>query len=440
MSRAIRHLPKNDRSLGWSAILPKRQPRPSLKGDLTADIVVIGAGFAGLGAARRLAELNPGLDIALIEADQVGENASGRNSGFGIDLPHNTGSSMEELAKGRAYLRLSRAGIAALRDTVAQHNIACDWSEDGKFHTASSERGRKEVLVPTTEELERLGETYTWFDREACAARLGTGHFAAAVHTPGTVLLNPSALCRGLADALPANVRLYENSPVTEADFGPVITLKTPEGSLRAGKAIIAVNGFAMRFGFWKGRLLNFAAHASLSRVLSEEEQARIGNIAPWGTTPANAFAGVTLRYTNDRRILVRQNIHFQPSMQVSPGLQARVRQGHQQLFDRLFPALQGVTMEHTWTGFICLSRNGAPGFGQVGPNIWSAVCQNAVGVTKGTMSGRMAATMALGAEDPLLADMIGLGQPNAVPPRPFLDIGVRAKFAWEIYNNRHEA
>ena len=436
----IHHLPKNDRSLGWSAVLPPRQPKPALQGETSADIVVIGGGFAGLGAARRLAEINPGLDIVLVEADLCGENASGRNSGFAIDLPHNVGSSMEELAKGHAYMRLARGGIAALQDSVTRHNIACDWSFDGKYHTASSDRGRAEVLVPTTEELDRLGEAYSWLSREECEARFGTAHFAAAVHTPGTVLLNPSALVRGLADNLPANVRLFENSPVVEADFGSTIRLKTPQGSLRAAKAIIAVNGFAMRFGFWKGKLLNFAAHASITRPLTSEEQARIGDIAPYGTTPANAFAGITMRYTNDRRILIRQNIHFQPSMHAGEALRARVREGHQKLFDTRFPKLRGVTMEHTWTGFICLSRNGAPGFGQVAPNIWSAVCQNAVGVAKGTISGRMAATMALGQEDPLLSDMISLGQPNALPPRPFLDIGVRARFAWEIYNNRHEA
>lgn len=439
MSR-ITHFPKNDRTLGWSAVLPARQPKAALKGDITADVVVIGGGFAGLGAARRLAELDPSLHVVVVEADLCGEGASGRNSGFAIDLPHNVGSSLEELAKGRAYLRLSRGGIASLRETVERHGIQCDWSEDGKFHTASSDRGRREVLEPTTQELDRLGEEYRWLDRAECEARLGTPHFAAAVHTPGTVLLNPSALNRGLADSLPASVTLYENTPVTEADFGPTVTLKTPQGSIRAGKAIIAVNGFAMRFGFWKGKLLNFAAHASLSRVLTAEEQARIGNIAPWGSTPANAFAGITMRYTNDRRILIRQNIHFQPSMQVSAALQEKVRREHQRLFDIRFPRLRGVTMEHTWTGFICLSRNGSPGFGQVAPNVWSAVCQNAVGVTKGTISGRMAATMALGMDDPLLGDMIGLGQPNAVPPRPFLDIGVRARFAWEIHQNRHEA
>lgn len=49
-----------------------------------------------------------------------------------------------------------------------------------------------------------------------------------------------------------------------EADFGSTITLKTPNGLVCAAKAILAVNGFAMRFGFWKGKLLNFA-HASLT-------------------------------------------------------------------------------------------------------------------------------------------------------------------------------
>lgn len=436
----INHLPKDDHSNGWSAILPSRQARPELMGDGTADVVVIGAGFAGLSAARRLGELRPNAKIVVIDAQQLGENASGRNSGFAIDLPHNVGSSLEELAKGSAYLRLSRAGIATLRDSIYRFGIDCAWSEDGKYHTATSNRGAEEVLKPTVEELNRLGEPYEWLDREETAKRLGTRHFAASVFTPGTVLLNPAALNRGLGDNLPENVALYENCPVLEADFGSSITLRTAKGSVRAPKAILAVNGMAMQFGFWKGKLLNFAAHASLSRQLSEAEQNALGNIAPWGSTPANAFAGITMRYTNDRRILIRQNIHFCPRMRQSDERRSRIRTEHQRLFDQRFPMLRGVQMEHTWTGYICLSRNGAPGFGRVAPNVWSAVCQNAVGIAKGTISGRLAAEMALGEDDPLIADMISLGMPTSVPPRPFLDIGVRARFAYEIYRNRHEA
>ena len=92
------------------------------------------------------------------------------------------------------------------------------------------------------------------------------------------------------------------------------------------------------------------------------------------------------------------------------------------------------------WSGMTCLSQNGSPGFGQIAPNVWSAVCQNAVGVTKGTIGGVLAADMATGTENPLIADMQNLGVPNAVPPRPFLDVGVRTRFLWEHWSNRHEA
>lgn len=439
MSR-ITLLPKDDKTNGWSAVLPPRSPRPKLIADETADFVVIGAGFAGLGAARRLGELRPDARVVVLDGQQLGEGASGRNSGFAIDLPHNVGSSLEELAKGNAYMRLARAGIAALHDSVKRHGIDCDWHAAGKYHTATSAQGARDVLRPTVAELEQLGEAYEWLDAEQTAQRLGTHHFSASVYTPGTVLLNPAALNRGLGENLPENVTLYENSPILDADFGEMITLRSAEGSIRAPKAVLAVNGLAMRFGFWQGKLLNFAAHASITRQLTEAEQASIGNIAPWGSTPANAFAGITMRYTNDRRILIRQNIHFCPSLRQSDARRQRIRADHQRLFDERFPRLRGVTMEHTWTGFICLSRNGAPGFSKVAPNVWSAVCQNAVGVAKGTISGRLAATMAAGEDDPLISDMLSLGSPTSLPPRPFLDLGVRGRFAYELFANRHEA
>jgi len=98
------------------------------------------------------------------------------------------------------------------------------------------------------------------------------------------------------------------------------------------------------------------------------------------------------------------------------------------------------VDLEFTWTGYICLSENGSPGFGKVADNVYAAVCQNAVGVTKGTIGGMLAADMASGQDNELIGYMESLGQPNKVPPRPFLDIGVRSKFAWELWKARSEA
>ncbi|MGE4248783.1 MAG: NAD(P)/FAD-dependent oxidoreductase [Parvibaculaceae bacterium] len=436
----ITHLPQEDRTNGWSAVLPVRQPAPALDRTVAADWVVVGAGYAGLAAARRLSENRPGDSIVLIDAHEVGENASGRNSGFAIDLPHNTGSAHTELDGAHRFMRLARAAIDYLETAVLRHGIACDWSKAGKFHAAVSAVGVKTILEPFARELEVLKEPATWIDRAALAARLGSPHFAAAVYTPGCILMNPAALTRGLAASLPGNVALFERSPVVEADLTrDAVTLKTPKGEIRAPKMILAINGYAPAFGFFAGRLLPFAAHASLTRPLDDTEQARLGSIAEWGLTPANAFAGITMRYTRDRRILIRQNIHYCPSMRQSDERRRQIAEDHQKLFHARFPGLPKVTIAHTWTGFVCLSRNGAPGFGQMAPNIWTAVCCNAVGVTKGTIAGLLAADLAAGRDNPLIADMLALGQPNALPMRPLLDIGVAARLAWELWQARAE-
>jgi glycine/D-amino acid oxidase-like deaminating enzyme len=75
-----------------------------------------------------------------------------------------------------------------------------------------------------------------------------------------------------------------------------------------------------------------------------------------------------------------------------------------------------------------------------VAANVWAAVCQNAVGVTKGTISGLLAADMACGIDNELIADMESLGTPAPLPPRPFLDAGVHVRTRWDLWRARHEA
>ncbi len=436
----IGRLPQDDKTNGWSAILPARRPHDALTGDRSADWVVLGGGYAGLAAARRLAENRPDEKIVLVDAGQAGENASGRNSGFGIDLPHNVGSSLDELEGSHRFMRLARMAIDHLEGVVEANGIECDWSRAGKYHTAVSPKGTRAVLEPFRKELEALGEPYEWIEGERLGKVLGSPHFTAAVYTPGCVLMNPAALTRGLADSLPENVTVHENSPVIEAEFRNGVQLTTPKGSVRAPKMIMAANGFTEQFGFHRRKFLHLIAHASLTRPLTEAERAVYGVEKAWGLTPANAFAGITMRYTQDHRILIRHGLSYRPSQRLHPGEHDAVRRRHKALFDQRFPGLEGVEVEYTWSGFVCLSRNGAPAFGQIAPGIWSAVCQNAVGVTKGTFGGILAADLATGRDNPLIADMQSLGEPDLLPPRPFLDLGVRARFQWELWTNRHEA
>jgi len=436
----INRLPCDDKTNGWSAVLAERQAKPELAGDQHADWIVLGAGYAGLAAARRLAENCPQDIIAVVDAGSAGENASGRNSGFAIDLPHNVGSSLDELEGSHRFMRLARFAIDHLGDLVERHEIECDWSKDGKYHTAVSARGVREVLEPFAKELEALGEPFEWVRKPDLSEKLGTEHFTAAIYTPGGALMNPAALTRGLADNLPENVTLFENSPVTEAIFENGVHLKTRGGSIRAPKMILAANGFSEQFGFFKRKFFALSAQASLTRPLTDAEQKAYGVEKPWGLTPANAFAGITMRYTNDRRILIRQGLDYCPSQRVTETERLEAQRRHKRLFDERFPTLPDVEMEHSWSGIVCLSRNSAPGFGKIASNVWSAVCQNAVGVTKGTFGGILAADMATGRDNPLIEDMLSLGEPVTLPMRPFLDVGIRARFKWELWANRHEA
>lgn len=436
----IRVLPENDATNGWSAVLPPRRPKPALSGEIAADWAVIGAGYAGLAAARRLAEQRPDDRIVVLEAGTAGEGAQGRNAGFAIDLPHNLSASFAELENAERHKRLNRAAIAHLQDVVERHGIACDWRRDGRYHAVVSQRSAEAVLRPLAAELARSGEPHAWLDRQALADAIGSDYYAAAVFTPGGVLVNPAALSRGLADALPANATLYETTPVQSFEPGAPTRLTTPGGRVNARRVILAVNGFADRFGFFKHRLLSFAAHASLTRPLTEDEQRRLGGKPHWGLTPANAFSGVTMRRTVDNRILIRQNVRFRPGLRASDDERRGVAEEHKRLFDRRYPNLPEVTIGHTWTGFICLSRNSAPGFGEVAPNIFASVCQNAVGIAKGTIGGLLLADKALGVANPLIADIEAVSGPAWLPPRPALDIGVRSRFAFELWRARDEA
>lgn len=407
-----------------------RAPSACLEEDITADWLVVGAGYTELAAARRLAENRPDEHIVVLEAGVCGENALGRNSGFASDVPHMDSLDPVKVAADLAYIRLSRAGLDSLKEQVNKFGFDCDWQSDGKYETAITDQGCKDNLVPYAKALEASDENHRWLDAEELRTVLGTDHFKHALYTPGCVLMNPAALTRGLADTLPDNVRLYENSPITSIEYVNGVHATTKGGAVRASRMILAANGFSDQFGFAKRNFIHFAAHASLSRPLSDTEMLEYGVEQPWGLTPINSLRAATMRFTPDRRILIRQQVDMCTSRSVTQKRQEAVSQQHKRLFDSRFPMLPDVTMEHTWTGFICLSRNDTPAWGKRESAVWLAACHNGMGVAIGTVSGTLIADLATDRDNPLIDDMKSLGTPSYVPPGMFREIGVRAAMA----------
>lgn len=440
MSVRIGRLPVDDQSNGWSALLPPRRANAAVQGELVFDWVVVGAGYAGVAAARQLARLQPNASIALVEAGVVGENASGRNSGFAIDLPHAPGTSEHWTEQGRRAIRVGRFALDELDHLVKAHGIDCGWEKRGRYHVAVTEEVAKHSLATYEANLKAWQEPYRWIDRSELREALGTAYYGAAIHTPGTYLVNPASLIRGLADSLPPQVRLFENSPVIEADIrGRTPGVRTPHGRIRASALILTVNAFSQSFGVYRARQIPILLFASLTPALSDEQLGQLGSESTWGVTPAHGMAGPTLRLTRERRLMIRQGFEYSPSLRTTDARRAKARETNLALLCRRFPQLGPIELEHFWAGWLAVSHNHAPAFGRVGPHSYAASCCNGSGIVRHTAAGVFIADLALGQDHSLIADFLSQGTASYIPPRPLRDIGVSVALSYGVWTGRGE-
>ncbi|WP_061148579.1 NAD(P)/FAD-dependent oxidoreductase [Caballeronia arvi] len=429
--RRVEHLPADDKACGWFHLSRKRQVTAPHSGKTSARWVVVGAGLTGLAAARRIALHYPDEQVILLEAQEVGYGSSGRNSGFAIDLPHDIGAPdyIGDLATAKMNLKLNKAAQEIIRKLVAEHNIDCDLRPVGKYQAAVEPRGIA-VLNAYRRGLETLGEESEVISEADLPARIGTSYYKKGLFTPGTILLQPASLVKGLADSLPENVTLHEYTPVSSVDYGSRITLKHEHGEIVADKLLLTNNAFASSFGFLKARLLPVFTYASMTRVLTEEEQARLGGMPAWGIIPADPF-GSTLRRTPDNRLLIRNSFSFNPGGRSNEGFLNRVAHRHRESFDRRFPMLPNVELEYTWGGAMCLSRNHRAHFGQLAPNVYGALCCGGLGITRGTITGTLLADWLAGQRNELIEFLLSSPGPNLNPPQPFLSVGANLNLMW---------
>jgi glycine/D-amino acid oxidase-like deaminating enzyme len=421
-------LPTSDRSNGWLEILPPLSEPTVLTGDVVCDYLVIGGGYSGLATARRLAELDPSASIVLVDGDRIGNNAAGRSSGFAIDHAHNLRAKSFADAKKAAQdaIALNRAGLDWLGATIERENIDCQWVQEGKYHAAATDRGER-MLGQFAESLEAIDEDHTILRADECADVFGTTFWRKAIHAPHSYLVQPAAMVRGLADTMPENVAVYENSMVTDVEYGEheaAHTVRTERGSVAAPTLILATNGFTEGFGFLQKQLIPLITWGSITRELTDEESERIGGALSYGIIAAHP-AGTSVRRvtTPNNRIVVRNIFSFSKRSDFV-GRKQWAAKTHRTSFENRWPVLSDVPFEHSWGGALSLSRNGEPVFGELRPNVYGTVVHNGVGIARGTISGKLLAEMILGEDSEQLRQMQAKGRPNR--NLPFQDLGVR--------------
>ena len=153
---------------GWYAILEEPEPADVLEKDINADWLVIGGGFAGLAAARRLLQLRKKERIVVLDSIRIGQGSSGRNSGFMIDLPHDisTDSYVGAVERDIKQTRKNRYALSFATEAAEEYGFTQEvFNPCGKINAAASKSGEKHNLEYMGH-LKDMGEDSTWLDEE----------------------------------------------------------------------------------------------------------------------------------------------------------------------------------------------------------------------------------------------------------------------------------
>jgi len=429
----------NDNGCSWIKDLNPRQNIKALSDNLSTNWLIIGAGFTGLSAARKLGEILPKEKIIIVDAQLAGDGASGRNSGYLVDTTLNDGfTSNKELESYKKKADIYDLGIKAVKNFIKEYQVDCDWNECGKYF-ASSKREDIKILNNFSNTLEKLGYDHDILNNDQLTNRLGTNFYNVGLYTKGGILLHPGKLVRAMVDTLPKNVDLYENSSLLEwSREKDLINCKFKNNLIKTKKIIFATNGFLRSLGIKKKYNFPITLTASMTRPLTDQEFETLGSPKEWGVLPVRPM-GATIRMTRNRRILIRNTAELNNPNYMSPSL-LKKRSIKQKLgIKKRFPQLPDDIIESSWSGVVSRTRNSSQIFEKIDKNIFVAGCYNGSGIGVGTLFGEQIVLKAIKENSKEIEIIESRSKPTWLPPNPFLNLGVKSRLIYERFRARSE-
>jgi len=412
----------------WEETLSAPLEFPPLATDITADVVIVGAGYTGLNAALQLVGEH-GLSTVLLDAGQPGWGASGRNGGFaclgGAKLSINAQIKRFGLDETKRFQAAQLAAVDRVRDNLIRYDINADThSQAGELCLAHSPRAFVDMAQEADFATKTFGLAHDLIPKHALRER---GMFGENLHGAITIkagfALNPLKYAQGLTDAaVRAGVALYGRSPVGQIrrDTAGYI-VQTPDGTVRAAKVIIATNGYSSddvpaELG---PRFLPVLSSILVTRPISKTEQRQQG----WTTDLMSYDSRHLLHYFRlmpDGRFLFGQR----GARRADPAHTAANQRTNRRDFDRMFPAWRHIESTHYWSGLICTTLNRHPYVGPLEgtPGLFAALGYHGNGVTMASHCGRLVADLAAGVDTPLPAAL-------TTPLRRFALPGLRRQY-----------
>lgn len=423
--------PDYQNACGWNALLESRTPSPPLSTDSRADLVVIGAGYTGIAAARQWARVRSDDEVTVLDAADIGEGNPGRNSGFLLEIMLANDVDPTAIDRMQRANRLIGQTMHRLRDDVFDAGIPCDIERSGTYRAAAGAAGRR-ALAAYRRFLDRMALPFEHLESDVLEHRLGTGYYEEGLYSPHCYLVQPAALIRGLAGLLPDSVTLCERSPALSVmRAGNDWCVRTPQAEVRAGKVLVTNNAFAKTLGPGASQLVAMYTYAGLTPPMPDWCGESGGSEASWGLLPAHRL-GCTLRRTRDDRLLIRAQYDYE-----SESDNSRIAAELLSSLKKRFPDLPAGAFDHVWGGATGFTLNGAPLWGEVRPGLYVSAGCNGGGVVKGSLFGELLADLALGRDAREVDDLFGAAR--WMPPEPIRRLAFEILSRIERHKGREE-
>ena len=429
----------NDNGCVWLNQLSKRSNIKTLNKDLTSDYLIVGAGYTGLSAARKLSEIDNTKKIIIVDAQLAGEGGSSRNSGYLVDTTLNDGfTSNKDIKNYKEKVKIYELGIRAVKRYIKEHQVDCDWNECGKYFASSKIEDEKKAKS-FSNLLTNLNFENKILFKEDLKKKLGTSFYNVAIYTKGGILINPGKLARSMVGTLPKNVDLYENTELLKwKSINNKIECQFSNNKIISDNIIFCTNGFLRSLNVKKNYSFPITLTASMTRPLSDKEFEAIGSPKEWGVLPIRPM-GATIRFTKDRRILIRNTAELRdPRYMNKIDLNKKVKL-HNLGIKKRFPNLPENLIENSWSGIVSRSGNSSQIFEKIDKNIYVAGCYNGSGIGVGTLFGEQIALMASNQQSEEITIIKERKKPNWLPPQPFLNIGIYTRLAYERIKAKSE-
>ena len=403
---------------------------PPLAGDLDVDVLIVGGGYTGLWTALHLKDLEPALDVAIVEQDIVGGGPSGRNGGFVNDHWEDVEIMASLFGEQRAAdaAELSARAVPAIGAFLREHDIDAWWDDVPHIGVSTTPQHdgamddmptRIASLGGPADQMQVLTEAQV---QQVCRSDA----FRGGIRYNHVAMVQPARLVRGMRRvAIERGVRLFERTIVTKFREGSPTEAVTPGGTIRAPQAVLAVNAWAKSWRRFRSAILPRASYIVLTAPAPELLEG-IG----WTGGESLFDFRTSLHYvrtTRDGRIAFGG-----ASSRAGLGTGMGPRQWYDELsvrrlaedLWRWFPSFRDVPIETAWGGPIDVSGHHLPFFGTVSGSTHYGFGFTGGGVGPSYMGGRILAGLALGREDEYTdSPLVGM-KPKRFPPEPFLSLG----------------